>query len=282
MPEDYSVRVASRGEVEIPVSWAAEEGWNPGLSDADCYYAADPKGFLIGYLGSQPIATISAVKYGDGFGFIGFYIVRPDFRGQGYGIRIWNQALEYLQGCVVGLDGVVAQQDNYARSGFKLAYRNIRFEGLGGGKEPGDADIVELGFLPFDRLLAYDRPFFPADRASFLRSWISQPGSVALGIGGSDGLTAYGVVRPCRSGYKIGPLLADEPELAETLFLALSARVPFDKAVYLDVPEVNGEAVALARRHGMSVAFETARMYTGNAPDLPLERIYGVTSFEVG
>ena len=34
-----------------------------------------------------------------------------------------------LTGCVVGLDGVVAQQDNYRRSGFDLAWHNTRFQG---------------------------------------------------------------------------------------------------------------------------------------------------------
>lgn len=49
--------------MDIAVDWAAEEGWNPGLPDADCYYAADPQGFFIGFLGADPIATISAVRY---------------------------------------------------------------------------------------------------------------------------------------------------------------------------------------------------------------------------
>jgi len=30
------------------------------------------------------------------------------------------------------------------------------------------------------------------------------------------------------------------------------------------------------------VVFETARMYKGPAPQLPVERIFGVTTFELG
>ena len=40
---------------------------------------------------------------------------------------IWNAAMDSLAGRNVGLDGVVAQQDNYRKSGFRLAYRNVRF-----------------------------------------------------------------------------------------------------------------------------------------------------------
>jgi hypothetical protein len=32
----------------------------------------------------------------------------------------------------------------------------------------------------------------------------------------------------------------------------------------------------------MTVVFETARMYTGEAPRLPLDGIFGVTTFELG
>jgi ribosomal protein S18 acetylase RimI-like enzyme len=107
----------TRHELNLAIDWAAIEGWNPGSYDADCFYAADPNGFLIGLLGDEPIATISVVKYGDSFGFLGFYIVKPEYRGMGYGIQIWNAGLEYLKGRTIGLDGVLAQQSNYSKSG---------------------------------------------------------------------------------------------------------------------------------------------------------------------
>ncbi|MFH1983971.1 MAG: hypothetical protein ABIL58_19200 [Pseudomonadota bacterium] len=45
---------------------------------------------------------------------------------------------------------------------------------------------------------------------------------------------------------------------------------------------VNWAAVDMAQRHGLHVMFETARMYTGVSPRLPLDRIFGVTRFEPG
>ncbi len=161
MNENCTIRIATRTEIEIAIKWAAREGWNPGLNDAECYYSEDPNGFLIGFLGNEPIATISAIKYGKTFGFIGFYIVKSAYRKKGYGIQIWSAALKYLEGRNIGLDGVVDQQDNYKESGFKLAYRNIRYEGRGGGKSPGNAEIVKLSALPYEIIESYDRPFFP-------------------------------------------------------------------------------------------------------------------------
>lgn len=283
---EYRIQTMNRGELDIAVQWAADEGWNPGLHDAGSYFAVDPTGFLMGYLGDEPIASISVVKYADSFGFLGFYIVKPAYRGQGYGLKIWQAGLQYLAGCNIALDGVVAQQENYKKSGFKLAYRNVRYQGQGqgqGGAE-GDVhpDIVPLSSLPFDVVDGYDRPFFPAQRTAFLQHWITQPGSHALALMKHGQLAGYGVIRPCRSGYKIGPLYANNRTLAEDLFCALKAKVPANEPVYLDVPEVNAAAVGLAESHGMKVVFETARMYTGAEPELPMQRLFGVTSFEVG
>ena len=280
--KNYTIRTMSRKEVDIAIEWAAMEGWNPGLHDAGCYYSADPNGFLIGLLGDEPVATIAAIKYSESFGFLGFYIVKPGYRGKGYGIQIWNAGLKYLQDRNIGLDGVVAQQDNYKKHGFKLAYRNIRYQGIGGGNPYNNPEITELCTLPFGTIDSYDRPFFPANRSQFIKSWIIQPECHALGIMQNGALSGYGVMRTCRSGYKIGPLFANSPALAESLFLALKSRVKPSEPVFLDTPEVNQSAVALAERYNMKVSFETARMYTGKAPDMPLDRLFGVTSFETG
>jgi ribosomal protein S18 acetylase RimI-like enzyme len=279
--DSYSIRVMSRREVDIAVDWAAAEGWNPGLNDADCFYAADEDGFLVGLLDDEPIATISAVRYGATFGFIGFYIVLPEYRRQGYAIQIWNAALERLEGRVIGLDGVVDQQDNYRKSGFELAYRNIRYQGSGGG-EPPDADIVALDTLAFANVHAYDCEFFPADRKLFLRTWIDQPNATSVGILAGGQLAGYGVMRPCRTGHKIGPLFADSPELAGQLFDFFRSRAGAGSPIFLDIPEVNRAAVELVGRHGMSRVFETARMYAGGIPELPVDRLFGVTTFELG
>jgi GNAT superfamily N-acetyltransferase len=283
MPKSsYTIRTMTRAEVDLAVGWAAAEGWNPGLHDAGCFHAADPDGFLIGLLGDEPVATLSVVKYDAAFGFLGFYIVKPEYRGQGYGLQIWKAGLAYLAGCTIGLDGVASQQENYKKSGFALAYGNIRQQGTGSGDFQAQAGIVSLSTLSFDQICSYDKPFFPGPRAQFLECWINQPESTALGLVANGSLAGYGVVRACRSGYKIGPLFADTPEFAERLFVALKGYVPAGTPIFLDTPAVNQAALALAKRHNMAPVFETARMYAGASPDLPLNRLFGVTTFELG
>jgi len=280
---NYTIQPMTREDLRLAVEWAAAEGWNPGLHDVDCFYAADPSGFLMGWLDDAAIAALSVVKYGAAFGFLGFYRVRPEFRGRGYGWQLWQAGLATLQGRTIGLDGVVDQQRNYLKSGFQLAYRNIRYEGIGDGASiPATEAIVPLSTVPLEQVIEYDRPHFPDDRTAFLRCWLTQPESTAVGMMAGGALAGYGVLRPCRQGFKIGPLFADTPAIADSLFRQLKAQVPPGQPFYLDVPEVNAAAMALAQKYRLTSRFETARMYLPAAPVLPTDRIFGVTTFELG
>lgn len=278
----YTCRTMNRDEVALAVEWAAQEGWNPGLHDAATFHAADAQGFFVGVLGEEPVASISVVKYGTGFAFLGLYIVRPGFRGRGLGWALWQHGMASATGRQVGLDGVVAQQDNYRKSGFALAWRNVRYEGRGGSAVAPDARLVRLEAIPFETVRAYDQPFFPADRKAFLANWLAQHEAVGLGWLEGGALHGYGIARRCRRGWKMGPLFADGEAIADALFAALASHAAPADPVYLDIPEPNAAAVALTRRHAMRVVFETARMYTGTPPAVPMHRQYGITTFELG
>jgi ribosomal protein S18 acetylase RimI-like enzyme len=280
--KDFIVRPMQAGDLQLTIDWAAQEGWNPGLHDAHCFRVADPSGFFIGELRDEPVGSISAVAYDANFGFIGLYIVKPEWRGRGLGYRIWQHGIAYLGARNIGLDGVVAQQGNYAKSGFRLAWRNVRFQGVARANIPHDhGALMQLADVPRSVLEAYDRTLFPAARASFLDAWLTQPDAVALASVNAGQLRGYAVLRKCRAGRKVGPLCAEDAHTAQTLFDALLAHCP-GETVALDVPEPNPAAIALAERHGMTSVFETARMYTKETPDVELAKVFGVTTFELG
>jgi len=280
---DYQIRVMTRADLERTLAWAEAEGWNPGLDDARVFHAADPLGFFMGWQGAEPAAAIAVVNYDAGFGFLGLYIARAEFRGQGLGMALWREALRRRPAKLIGLDGVVAQQANYARSGFRLAYPNIRFGGRApiSGASAGAVKLVAAREVPFDLLAAYDRRGFPAPRPGFLSLWLDPAHGAALAAIADGRVCGLGAVRACRKGFKIGPLFADDEGIADALFLALAARAG-DAPLFLDVPEPNKAALRLAKRYGFALVFETARMYTGDAPDIDLARIFGVTTFELG
>ena len=300
------LEIARAGAADWPVfeSWAAGEGWNPGPADGGCFLAQDPDGFFVGRIEGQPVSAVSVVNYGETFSFLGFYLVHPDFRGQGHGYATWQAGLEHAGDRVIGLDGVLEQQDNYRRSGFRLAHRNIRYVGpaladlsasagseSGAGSGSGSAvSVVPVAEIGRPAIEAYDGGRFPAERPVFLDRWLSAPGHIGYAAVSDGELVGYGVIRPAPAFAKIGPLFADTPEAAETLFRALISglvaaggpEASRSLEIALDVPETNAAAVALAERHGMKPSFETARMYTGPVRDIEMASVYGITSFELG
>ncbi|MBI5012252.1 MAG: GNAT family N-acetyltransferase, partial [Methylocystis sp.] len=105
--EDIVIRRMSKSELDRALDWAAAEGWNPGLYDAESFYAVDPKGFFIAERAGEPLGCISAVAYDESFGYVGLFVVRPPYRGQGVGLRLLNVALRHVQGRNVGLDAAI-------------------------------------------------------------------------------------------------------------------------------------------------------------------------------
>lgn len=279
-PQDLVVTQAGLADWPVISGWAAAEGWNPGLSDGPAFFAQDPAGFFLGRIDGEPVSAVSVVTYGPDYAFLGCYLVRPDLRGQGHGLTTWKTALAHAGNRTVGLDGVVAQQDNYRQSGFALAYRTIRFTG------PAPETRTPAGVRPatpddLPALTAYDSACFPADRPRFLAEWLTGPGHRAVVRHDGDRVTGYGVIRPGHDSLRIGPLFADTPAGAHALFAALTAGLT-GQQLALDVPEPNTAAVALAEEAGFTPSFETARMYTGPVRAHARERVFGVTTLELG
>jgi hypothetical protein len=145
---------------------------------------------------------------------------------------------------------------------------------------PADPRLQPVTAALVPAIIEYDRRFFPAPRDAFMQAWLRPDRRRPIALVDKGVVRGYGVIRACRQGQKIGPLFADTADIADILFRALAAAMP--GLIFLDPPEPNGPAVALARNHGLTPVFETARMYRGTAPTLPLQNIYGITTFELG
>lgn len=275
------VETMPRRELDLALEAATREGWNPGLGDADCFWAIDPSGFFMAVQDGHVVGRASAVAYDDDFAFFGLYIVEPALRGRGIGTAITRAAHAYAGGRNVGLDGVVAMADRYAAYGYRPVHRSLRYGFTPREAAPTHPSIVDATALPVDALVDYDARHFPARRPGFLARWIAQPGAKALAFVEGGSIGGFGVLRPCRRGRKIGPLFAEDRTTAQALFAALCNH-GLGEPVYLDAPEPNRDALALAARHGMTAEFECLRMYLRDDPGLPLGRIYGITAFEVG
>jgi GNAT superfamily N-acetyltransferase len=281
---NFEIHALTREELDVAVQWAADEGWNPGLHDADAYYACDPNGFFMAFEEGQRTGFVSVVKYTPHFSFMGFFIVRPDLRGGWIGPTLAEYARQYNGRAVAGLDSVLDEAGHYSSIfGFEPAYHNMRYKGtFGGSSVPPDSRIRSYAASDLEAIERYDRDCFPAPRHAFLERWFMQPEAHALVDYDGATLTGYGMVRPAHDGWRIGPLFADNPERAGALFDALVSRVPAGSTVYIDIPLPNQGAVDIVSSHHMTPMFETVRMYIGPAPQIALDKVFGVTTLELG
>lgn len=284
LPPGHSIGPMSDGDVETLVSWAREEGWNPGVSDVAIIREVDPEAFIALRHGDELIGGGAILRVAPHLGFMGLFIVRPDRRSQGLGRVLWRHRRDLLlsrldPGATIGMDGVYAMADFYARGGFETAHRDLRYEGIAHGTP--DPEVEGLDALDLDEIVQLDASLLGAERRSILEKWLTAPGTLVAGLRVGGRLAALGVLRPAVVGYRFGPVLADDSGLARRVIEHLMSGA-VGQQVQLDVPEVNEAGVALARGYGFTEAFGCARMYYGPAPEVDPRRVFGVTSFEFG
>lgn len=271
--------------VKTLVRWAREESWNPGPHDAEVFYQTDPDGFYGYFIEDELIGGGSIVSYNKEFGFMGFFILRPEYRSRGIGRKLWYQRRDTLlsrlnKGASIGMDGVIAMQPFYRKGGFEIAFRDERYEKTG-IKFDTDKNISPVNDEDLESVLAYDKQCFGFARPQFMKPWLKIPGNKTFKYIQDGFLKGFAVMRKAFTGYKICPLFADNSVIAEELYKACLNSEEGEK-VYLDIPVVNQGAADLVKKYEAVYVFECARMYYGKPPEIDLEKVFGITTFELG
>ncbi|MBF9058607.1 N-acetyltransferase [Rhodobacterales bacterium HKCCSP123] len=269
-----------RSELETVLSWAADEGWNPGLADAGAFHAADPGGFFLTSIDGAPVAAVSVVNHDAENTFLGLYLCRPEWRGKGLGLSTWHVGIEHAGARSIGLDGVPAQEGNYCASGFVKTGSSLRHEGRVEARRsprvrPAAPDETA-------RLVALDGGANGFVRPAFMTAWLETDSGtrethVLLGDGAISGFATW---RACRTGTKIGPIVA--PDLSGALeLLSDIARQRPEGPLVVDVPEGNLDLRRELEDAGFTVPFVTARMYRGRVPEAG-QSLQAIATMELG
>jgi GNAT superfamily N-acetyltransferase len=285
MAEPLTLRLMTRDEVDWWLGLPGHEGWNPGLHDADTYWAADPEGLVAAEIAGELIGGGAIIRYGGSFGALGHVVVHPQTRGRGIEDQLWRACLQLLRGrlqpgATIGLDGVSQDRSRYVDAGFVFSHRTIRYE------TTGAAGPIRDGMVPADgvgveAIAGFDGRCFPVPRKRFVSTWLQVVDGLALACRQAGRLRGYGVIRRSREGARLEPLLADDAKVAENLLDSLLTFAPHEP-VFLDVPETNAWAMALARRRRMHPVSSRGRLYRGPAPRVAEARIFGDSTFSLG
>lgn len=275
------IRTMKQQELSIAINWAKSEGWDPGIHDAELFYKADPNGFFVGEINNKIVAVGSAVNYDAHFAFCGLYIVAPEHRGKGYGLALTKHRLKYCGERNIGIDGVLENVEIYKNIGYVPYYKNYRYQSEIKQTSPLNSNIQEISKDSLAQVLDYDKQCFPANRDKFLTAWINQDDGKAIFYAENGEVKGFIVRRKCHQGHKIGPLFADNSQIAEQLIHAVQSDIS-GEILILDVPGNNPDAISLAESLNMEVVFSTARMYQKDLPDINNDKVFGITTFEIG
>ena len=281
----------------IVVEWMLEEKWRPGLKDPECFLACDPSAMLIGELNGKPICFVSLTKYGDSFGHIGSYIVRTEYRGKGYGLAIFNAAVERVNPASTPLTlySVLHLENMYQKKGFQSHFYGARFDfdlstALSSLSEISGKSAVNIQCLDQvdqEALVAYDSRAFGFPRHAFLSKWL-RGSHACVAFDGEGSVVGYVVARPTfvkEDGFKIGPLFADSESIAEKLLKAMFEELPRQEesvpAVCIDNFTEKGKLLA-SRLQG-KIVFDFVYMTTaGFLPKACFGKWFGVTTIDIG
>lgn len=294
-----TIRPLEPEQIDLVTDWARREGFAPGLGDVEIYRHTDRQGLWLGWLGHEPIGCIAGVRYNLNYGFIGLFIVMPSQRGHGYGKALWRHALDHLADLTcVGLEAAAERIDDYAGWGFRPASPTSRWQRISPAVEstlcagqpcfdgqPAGLQLLEGDAIPAQAVQHYDAQRELSPRPHFMADWLGhRAGTVKALIDAQGRCHGFGRIRPCLlpqgEGWRIGPLLADTPALAEQLIQQLLIR--HAGVVLIDTPGANAAAEPLMRGLGFVRVGGTLRMYKGALPAVPLDDVYALACLELG
>ena len=273
----------------------------PGSFDHVSYFAADSTGFFVGELHGQPISCLSVVKHTDTYAFVGNYWVEEQYRGRGFGLRTWKIAMDSLHdGCNVGLNTFVESEALFQKSGFQRAWINQRLRLVASKAaaafsliqhSPGTS-INQMTEVDFEDVLQYTTAIYGFERYSFLQKWVTSSNSWGCVSTDDKGkIVGYAIVRtthPQDQWWKVGPLLADNSQIARSLYKRVLERVSSEDpngTVIVDVPFgtlFSSDTLQIVKEMSGSHFVTFSRMYTKGIPsNMDLKKIFGLTTVQM-
>ncbi|KAJ7388261.1 hypothetical protein OS493_038910 [Desmophyllum pertusum] len=271
--EEFNIRLITTEEEyeSVVINAMVKEGWRPGF--------------------------VFLAKYVENYGHIGCYLVRKEYRGKGYGLKIFNAALANVKPSrSIGLYAVQDKEQMYQRSGFHSHFNGGRLvfhlptavvcfsESL----EQSSVKVKCIDQVDQKALFMYDSSVFGFERHPFLSKWLCVTGSRAHAAINKEGaIVGYVVARPTfvkEDGYRIGPLFADSESIAEMLLKALFEELLQQEkpppAVIIDTP--TERATKLAEKLQGKSSFGLVYMVTKELPEACFNKWFGVTAPEIG
>jgi len=288
------IRALSERDISFAMTLKNIAGWNQTEQDWRDYLYYDREGCFLAEFDGEKAATMTTIRYGTYFGWIGMVLVHPDYRGRGVATQLLQSGIRHLrdQGVrCIKLDATAMGKKVYVPLGFEEEYDVRRYEldtasalsvpkhtaafGSAGGVQP-------LTGAHLKEIAAYDETIFGANRSAVLERLAIREPQYCFFTRDDRGMTGYLMAHQGYEAVQIGPWAASDVHAAEALLTALLASVGEGK-VFFDLPCPNVQGIGLAEKAGFRIQRTFCRMHLGNNayPGEP-QLVYGTSGAEKG
>jgi GNAT superfamily N-acetyltransferase len=262
---------------------STQAGWNQIEADWKRLIDHSPGGCIAARSDGSLIATATLMSYGTEAHWIGMVIVDEAYRGRGLGTEVLTRAIQVGrdQGSqAIGLDATHLGRPVYLKNGLVDVAPIERWAGFLKERDPQDP-VSLIDHWSFDRVTQYDRRSCGVDRSSLIVHLVLERDVLGLLVDRGGSPAGFAILRPGRAHCHLGPVVADDPGVLDSL-LAAAAHHLHGQDVVVDLfPEP--ENVQAAQRAGLVLQRQLTRMTVGSPQRLLMgPRVRAGTSFEWG
>jgi GNAT superfamily N-acetyltransferase len=272
-------------ESDIPLAMGLKEaaGWNQTEADWRRLLRLEPNGCFGAVEDGRLVGTTTTTVYGDR-AWIGMVLVEPQHRRQGIAAQLMNVALEYLKGKVetIKLDATSLGQPVYEKFGFVVESEVERWSGTGisTGRANQNQAIMERDAAR--DLLKLDRLAFNADRSTLIEALVDEACVSPVLMRAADGaLSGYALARSGTSRTYVGPVVANDPQVAETLLDRMFSELA-GRDVYVDINKECIVATSILADRGFVKERHLIRMVKGGPSQKTSPWVVAIAGPEVG
>jgi predicted N-acetyltransferase YhbS len=280
------IRALGFDDIAAACALNAAVGWNQNAADWQIMLELG-RGFAVDDAAGNLVATaITLPYYGGGFGWISMVLVAANHRRAGLATRLMQHCIGDLTtaGLVPVLDATPAGQPVYRALGFRSTSsmkRLSRQDGLAIDVAAAGFDIRPIEAADWPRLRVFDAMAFGADRGLLLQNLQQRQPALGLLALREGHIVGYLLGRDGRAATQLGPLVADDVDIANALLAhglgAVSGRV------YIDVADRHGDLAAWLAGLGFQVERPLTRMvYSRDASFDDAARVFVVAGPELG
>jgi GNAT superfamily N-acetyltransferase len=249
------------GDLDGAQALVEQAGWNQVKADWEVFLDLG-RTFAVKSEHGRVAATAAVLPYPSGFGWISMVLVDQAYRRRGIATRLLEHCIEALKqaGMVPVLDATPAGREVYKPLGFRDGWPIQRWRRTGVEPSPaplrGATTVRAMEDRDWPAVLALDASAFGCDRAPLLERLRLRSRRFACVAERSGRLQGFLLGRDGRVATHIGPVIADDEQVAVALAAWAAQRLP--SPVIVDALERHASFAAWLESHG----FQKERPYT--------------------